>query len=64
MKKIYLIPSITVVNVQTARMIATSDPRYGGETEETEGNLSREGTDFSRRHHDVWEEEEEEEKDF
>ena len=63
MKKIYLIPSITVVNVQTARMIATSDPRYGGETKETEGNLSREN-DIEYRQYDVWEDEEEEEKDF
>lgn len=63
MKKIYLIPSITVVNVQTARMIATSNPGYGGKTDEIEGNLSREN-DIEYRQYDVWEEEEEEEKDF
>ena len=60
MKKIYLIPNINIVNVQTTQMIANSDPRYGGKTDETEGNLSREANNYSHRY-DVWEDEEEEE---
>jgi hypothetical protein len=43
MKKIYQNPEIKVVKMQVAQMIAASgDPIYGGSTNETSGNLSRE----------------------
>lgn len=43
MKKIYMIPTTQVVKLQTAGMIAGSLP-YGGTTEQTSGNFSREGS--------------------
>ena len=44
MKKIYINPTMTIVKIQTAQMIAAS-PNYGGNTTETSGNLSR-GFDY------------------
>lgn len=41
MKKLYEIPAVQVVALQTAQLMAAS-PVFGGTTEETEGNLSRE----------------------
>lgn len=41
MKKLYEIPAVQVVALQTAQLMAAS-PVFGGITEETEGNLSRE----------------------
>jgi hypothetical protein len=43
MKKTYINPTMTIVKIQTAQMIAAS-PNYGGTTTETSGNLSREGS--------------------
>ena len=43
MKKTYINPTMTIVKIQTAQMIAAS-PIYGGSTEATSGNLSREGS--------------------
>ena len=44
MKKTYQNPKTTIVEVQTAQMIASS-PVYGGTTTATSGNLSRENGD-------------------
>ena len=41
MKKLYEIPAVQVVALQTAQLMAAS-PVFGGTTEETGGNLSRE----------------------
>ena len=43
MKKTYINPTMTIVKIQTAQMIAAS-PIYGGSTEATSGNLSRESS--------------------
>ena len=40
MKKIYQIPATQVVNINGQQILAGS-PGYGGNTEETSGNLSR-----------------------
>ncbi len=45
MKKTYQIPEVQVVKVQTTQMIASS-PLYGGTTNATSGNMSREGRSF------------------
>lgn len=52
MKKTYKNPTLTVVNVQAARLMAGS-PGYGGTTTKTSGNFGRQGN-FSG-----WNEEEE-----
>lgn len=60
MKKIYLSPEMFVVNVQVAKMIATSDPQT--QNLSTEGEQIEDGNVIgARRHNNVWEEEEEEE---
>lgn len=41
MKKLYEIPAVQVVALQTAQLMAAS-PVFGGTTDETSGNLSRE----------------------
>ena len=41
MKKTYIAPSMEVVKIQTAQLMAGS-PGYGGETTETSGNLAPE----------------------
>jgi hypothetical protein len=41
MKKLYEIPAVQVVALQTAQLMAAS-PVFGGTTDETGGNLSRE----------------------
>ena len=43
MKKTYINPTMTIVKIQTAQMLAAS-PGYGGSTTETSGNLSRESS--------------------
>ena len=50
MKKIYQIPTTTIVKVQVARMIATSIERYA--TDATDVGMSREADGF-------WDDEEE-----
>ena len=53
MKKTYMIPTLQVVKVQTANILAGSVPQLqGSKTSETSGNLGRQGR-FSR-----WEEDE------
>jgi len=42
MKKTYMIPTLQVVKVQSAKILAGSVPQLGGTTEETSGNLGRE----------------------
>ncbi len=44
MKKTYINPTMTIVKIQTAQMLAASEPGYGGNTTETSGNLSRESS--------------------
>ena len=44
MKKTYINPEMTIVKIQTAQMLAASEPGYGGTTTSTSGNLSREGS--------------------
>ena len=52
MKKTYINPTMTIVKIQTHhQMLAGSEPRYGGTTTKTSGNLSREGS--------FWEDDEE-----
>ena len=41
MKKLYEIPAVQVVALQTAQLMAAS-PVFGGTTDATDGNLSRE----------------------
>ena len=41
MKKLYEIPAVQVVALQTAQLMAAS-PVFGGTTDETSGSLSRE----------------------
>ena len=50
MKKTYINPTMTIVKIQTAQMLAASEPGYGGTTTSTSGNLSRESS--------FWEEDE------
>lgn len=45
MKKIYQNPKITIIKIQTTQIMAGS-PGYGGDTQATSGNLSREGGSF------------------
>ena len=52
MKKIYQVPALTIVRVGMTPILAGS-PGYGGETEQTNGNLSRRGGD-------IWDDEDEE----
>ena len=42
MKKIYMIPTTQVIKLQTANLMAGS-MKFGGDTNATSGNLSREG---------------------
>ncbi|MBQ7671757.1 MAG: hypothetical protein IJS49_01625 [Paludibacteraceae bacterium] len=39
MKKIFAQPEMTVVNMKS-NIIATSNPKWGGETDKTNGNLA------------------------
>ena len=42
MKKTYMTPTLQVVKVKTASILAGSVPQLGGATNETSGNLGRE----------------------
>ena len=57
MKKIYLIPSINVVNIQTAQLMTTSPGYSDTTTDATSGNLSRRGR--RRRLRNDWDDEDE-----
>ena len=52
MKKTYMIPTMQVVKIQAAHILAGSDPKVKGSTNATSGNLGR-GNRFSD-----WDEEE------
>ena len=43
MKKIYQIPKVTIMMVQSSTILAGS-PGYGGTTDKTDNNLSRGGS--------------------
>ena len=44
MKKIYINPAITIVKVESTKLLADS-MKYGGQTTKTSGNLSKERDD-------------------
>ena len=50
MKKTYINPTMTIVKIQTHHQMLAGSPGYGGSTEATSGNLSRESS--------FWEEDE------
>ena len=56
MKKTYINPSLKVVEIKTASILAVSTPQLRGTTEDTSGNLGRRAR-FSNWEEEEWEEE-------